>query len=150
MSKIVICSTGGDSYDHDSGIHHEIVSSETWGDGDGGSQLASYIAHYKARLAKNMVAWVTINEIDIQHGRTKCWLKLRNPLKQRIEVNLPAKELKSAAKVVRKRSAEDILMSVSTMPSSFFASTSITQPIPHPIDEWQAVDPMPTPEQETF
>lgn len=129
MSKIVICSVGNDPYDHAEKVTHEIVSPQSWGD-TGGEQLRQYNEHYQLRMKKGMYAWVTINELDTDTGVTKCWLRLKNEVKKRIEVNLAAKELK-IAKVVKKRNYDDFLASYDTTATTGGASFFNT-PVPVP------------------
>lgn len=140
MSKIVICSLGNDPYDHSERISHEIIAQQSWGD-TGGEPLRQYNDYYQPRMKKGVYAWVTINELDTDTGVTKCWLRLKNEVKKRIEVNLAAKELK-AAKVVKKRTIDDIIMAagVATSASQFFTTTPVSLP-----STWEEV---PQPEQE--
>lgn len=93
---VVLCSTGMDPYDHAREIKYETHVGSF--EGDDNRHRRDYLAHFENLAKKGVIGWVTLWELNVKTGTTKCWLNLSNPLKKRIEINIPAKQAKSVVK----------------------------------------------------
>lgn len=91
---IVVVSYGQDLYDHDSDVRRDLIYN-TW-EGEENRSRRDNIVHYTNMIQKGQLSWIKAWELNVETGNTKLWLDLKNPVKTRLELNLPAKEAKQA------------------------------------------------------
>ena len=96
MSKVVIMAHGGDPYDHDNMVQYDTHQGTFEGEEGSLSWVSrnDYLNHCKKHISSSNTGWMSLWELDMRTGVSKCWFQHANPVRVRQELNLKAKELK--------------------------------------------------------
>ena len=96
MSSIVLLSYGRNAYDHAKDVEHDTYYGSFLNDP---TRLAVYMNRAEQYMARGDTGWYSMIEVNTKTGDSKVWFLRENPLKTRVELNIPAKEAQAIKKV---------------------------------------------------
>lgn len=98
MSSIVMLTYGRNAYDHTKDIDYDTYYGSFI---DDPTRLSVYVNRAEQYMARGDTGWYSMIEVNTKTGESRVWFMRENPLKTRVELNIPAKEAQ-AIKRVRK------------------------------------------------
>ena len=98
MSNIVLLTYGRNAYDHSMDVDYDTYYGSFVNDS---VRLNVYMARAKQYAARPDTGWYSMIEVNLITGESKVWFTHTNPLKVRVELNIPAKEAQAIRKVKR-------------------------------------------------
>ena len=115
MSNIVLLTYGRNAYDHSVDVEHDNYYGSFK---DDPARQRVYIQRAEQYMTRGDTGWYSIIEVDTITGETLVWFLQKNPLKTRVELNIPAKEAQAMRKVKRiaiPSSISDLLGEISSL-----------------------------------
>ena len=98
MSNLVLLTYGRNAYDHSVDVEHDTYYGSFK---DDPARQRVYIQRAEQYMARGDTGWYSMIEVDTITGETLVWFLQKNPLKTRVELNIPAKEAQAMRKVKR-------------------------------------------------
>ena len=113
MSKVLVFAYGANVYDHSKDVCTDVMSAYNGSilDDDHSRMRTDYYNHTNRKGESRGVGWASFVELDLLTEEVTTLYKKVNELQKLTELNPKARELQKA-KVVRKRTAEEILDSL--------------------------------------
>jgi hypothetical protein len=113
MSKVLIFAYGANVYDHSKDVCTDVMGAYNGSilDEDNSSMRTDYYNHTIRKGEARGVGWASLVELDLLTEEVTTLYKKVNELQKLTELNPKARELQKA-KVVRKRTAEEVLDSL--------------------------------------
>ena len=96
MSSIVMLSYGRNAYDHAKDVEYDTYYGSFL---DDPARLSVYLQRAEQYMARGDTGWYSMIEVNTKTGDSKVWFLRENPLKTRVELNIPAKEAQAIKKV---------------------------------------------------
>lgn len=93
-SKVLFVSYCTNKYDHDQDVTRDLVYyNGSIYDDENSDKRGEYVSWAEDRIKGNKVGWVSLIELDCFTGESTVLYVAKNPLQQRTELNVKAKEM---------------------------------------------------------
>ena len=124
-------SYGRNAYDHTKDVENDTYYGSFLNDP---ARLAVYMQRAEQYMARSDTGWYSMIEINTKTGESKVWFLRENPLKTRVELNIPAKEAQAIKKVRKLATPINVdnfleqLSAASPAPNMWSSVTTTTTP----------------------